>query len=317
MSFVADNDPDDYSSFILSGGKWPETRAQLSMEEVTHTPVERATENARTEDSRGNLRLHEFPSEVFRNTRMLRVWVPPGYEAPENRVRRYPVLCLNDGQNLFDSATAFNGIAWRVGDTAERLIREGTIPPIIVVGIDHAGSDRMKEYLPYCSLSPAMLFPQGKRYPAFLVREVMPFVSERYRVAPGAENMGLGGSSLGALISLYTAITRPGIFSRLLLESPSLFISKSRILRRSRVSRHWPARVFLAIGTREDGREDKNRQVVEDVRTLEGIIRRARSEACLLVKIDEGATHNENAWAKRFPEALAFLFGNDREGQAK
>ena len=288
------------------------------MDEVTHTPVERRAKNASTEESRGGLRLHEFPSKVFHNTRLLRVWLPPGYDAPENQLRRYPVLYLNDGQNLFDPATAFNGIAWRVGDTADRLIREKTIPPLIVVGIDHAGSDRMKEFLPYRSLSPAILFPQGKHYPAFLVREVIPFVSERYRIAPGPENMGLGGSSLGALISLYTVIARPGIFSRLLLESPSLFIAKNRILQRSRASRHWPVRVFLAIGTREDGREDKDRQVVEDVRTLERIIRETRSRAtCLLVRIDEGATHGESAWAKRFPQALAFLYGNDCEGQTR
>ena len=288
------------------------------MEEVTHTPVERQAENASRVESRAELRLHEFPSKVFRNTRMLRVWLPPGYEASENLLRRYPVLYLNDGQNLFDPATAFNGVAWRVGDTADRLIHQGTIPPIIVVGIDHAGSDRIKEFLPYRSLSPAILFPQGKHYPAFLMHEVMPFVSERYRIAPGAENTGLGGSSLGALISLYTVITRPGICSRLLLESPSLFISKRRILVRSRTSRHWPERVFLAIGTREDGREDKNQQVVEDVRTLERIIRKAGSgQTCLRVKIDEGATHGESAWASRFPQALEFLYGNDCEGQTR
>ena len=288
------------------------------MEEVTHIPVERRAESASTEESRGELRLHEFPSKVFRNTRMLRVWLPPGYEAPENQLRRYPVLYLNDGQNLFDPATAFTGIAWGVGDTAGRLIREGTIPPLIVVGMDHARSDRMKEYLPYRSLSPAILFPQGKHYPSFLVREVMPFVSQRYRIAPGPENAGLGGSSLGALISLYTVIARPGIVSRLLLESPSLFVSKSRIFERSRASRHWPERVFLAMGTREDGREDKDRQVVEDVRRLEEIIRKARSnETCLQVRIDEGATHGETAWANRFPLALKFLFGKDCEGQSR
>jgi len=288
------------------------------MEEVTHTPVERRAENAGREESRADLRLHEFSSKVFCNTRLLRVWLPPGYDVPENQLRRYPVLYLNDGQNLFDPATAFNGIAWRVGDTADRLIREGAIRPLIVVGIDHAGSDRMKEFLPYRSLSPAILFPQGKHYPAFLVREVMPFVSERYRVAAGPENVGLGGSSLGALISLHTVIARPRIFSRLLLESPSLFISKRRILERSRASGHWPERVFLAIGTREDGHEDKDRQVVEDVRTLEGIIRKTSPRAtCLLVRIDEGATHGESAWAKRFPQALTFLYGNDCEGQTR
>ena len=120
------------------------------MKEVTHPPVERLAENAvnRNWGGIGDLRVHEFPSKVFRNSRRLRIWLPPGYEAAKNQGRYYPTLYLNDGQNLFDPATAFNGTEWRVDDTSDRLIRQGTIPPLIVVGIDHAQSDRMKEYIP-------------------------------------------------------------------------------------------------------------------------------------------------------------------------
>ncbi|HXW93361.1 MAG TPA: alpha/beta hydrolase-fold protein [Terriglobales bacterium] len=290
------------------------------MEEITHAPVERPGGNALTKASgvTGDLRLHQLPSKVFRNSRMIRVWLPPGYETPDNQSRRYPVLYLNDGQNLFDSATAFNGVDWQVGETTDRLIRQKAIPPIIVVGIDHAQNDRVKEYLPYRSLNPAVLLPQGKHYPVFLASEVMPFVSERYRIAGGPENTGLGGSSLGALISLYTAIERPGMLGRLLLESPSLFVSKGRILRCSRTLRDWPEKVFLAVGTREAGREDKDRQVVEAVRALERIIRGAGSDdERLLVRIDEGATHSERAWAARFPQALEFLFRNRSQEQTR
>ena len=77
----------------------------------------------------GDLRLHEFRSRIFRNTRFLRVWLPPGYDDAENAGRHYPVLYLNDGQNLFESATAFAGIEWQVDETADRLIREGAVPP--------------------------------------------------------------------------------------------------------------------------------------------------------------------------------------------
>jgi len=166
--------------------------------------------------------------------------------------------------------------------------------------------------LPYRSFNPPIMRPQGKRYPDFLLNEVMPFVYQRYRIARGPENTGLGGSSLGALISLYTVMDRPGIFGRLLLESPSLFVSNRQSLKSSRTFRQWPARVFMAIGTREAGREDRDRQVVEDVRELERVLQRAGlRENRLLVRIDQGATHNEKEWAKRFPEALTFLFGLD------
>jgi enterochelin esterase-like enzyme len=257
----------------------------------------------------GDLRLHEFPSRIYRNTRMLRVWLPPGYDMPENTTRHYPVFYLNDGQNLFDPATAFAGVEWQVDETADRLIREGKIDPLIIVGIDNAQGDRIKEFLPYRSFSPPVLRPQGKRYPDFLMNEVMPFVYDRYRIARGPENTGLGGSSLGALISLYTAIDRPGTFSRLLLESPSLFVSNRRLLKYSRYFRQWPERIVIGVGTREAGRDDKDRQVVEDVRELQRILQHAGlGDDRLRVRIDVGAGHNEAEWGKRFPEALSFLF---------
>src|SRR5271170_1573660 len=259
----------------------------------------------------GDLRLHELSSRIFRNTRMLRIWVPPRYDAPENGDRHYPVLYLNDGQNLFDRATAFGNVEWQLDETADRLIRQEVIPPLIIVGIDNAQNERIKEFLPYRSFNPPVLRPQGKRYPDFLMNEVMPFVYERYRIARGPDNAGLGGSSLGALISLYTALDRPGTCGRLLLESPSLFISSRRILKYSRYFRQWTERIVIGVGTREAGREDKDRQVVEDVRELQRILQHAGlGDDRLRVRIDVGGGHNEAEWGKRFPEALSFLFAS-------
>ena len=258
----------------------------------------------------GDLGLHEFTSTIFSNTRRLRVWLPPRYHAAENQQRHYPVLYLNDGQNLFDNATSFTGVEWGADETADRLIRQEAIPPLVIVGIDNAQSERMREYLPFRSVNPRILRPRGKRYPRFLVNEVMPFIESRYRVSRGPDNTGLGGSSLGALISLYTALDRPGLIGRLLLESPSLFVSRRRLFSSSRHFWQWPEKIFLAIGTREAGREDKDRQAVEDVRELEKILRQAGlDDRRLRVKIDEGAVHHEREWARRFPEALEFLFG--------
>jgi predicted alpha/beta superfamily hydrolase len=282
---------------------------------MDETIAEQAQQAAPNPSVTGELRLHSFSSKIFRNDRMLRIWLPPRYDAPENQQRKYPVFYLNDGQNLFDNATSFTGVKWAVDEAADKLIRQETIPPLIIVGIDNAQSERMKEYLPYRSFNPPVLRPQGKRYPEFLTNEVMPFVQQNYRAARGAENTGLGGSSLGALISLYTAIDQPQLIGHLLLESPSLFVSNRKLLKYSRYFRAWPAKIFLAIGTKESGREDKDRQVVEDVRELEGILRRSGlDERRLRVKIDEGAIHHEREWAKRFPEALEFLFGNPGKG---
>lgn len=268
------------------------------------------SEAIRATGATGDLRLHEFQSRIFRNTRLLRVWLPPGYDDAENEGRRYPVLYLNDGQNLFESATSFTGVEWQVDETADRLIREGAVPPMMIVGMDNTGKDRLREYMPHRSMNPMMLRVQGRHYPDFLIKEVMPFVARSYRVASGPENTGLGGSSLGALIALYTAMARPGVIGRLLLESPSLWASNRQTLKESRSVRMWPERIFLAAGTAEAGNAERSRTVVDDVRELAAILRRAvLSEKRLRLLIKDGAGHNEGAWAERFPEALQFLFG--------
>jgi predicted alpha/beta superfamily hydrolase len=264
----------------------------------------------RVTSATGDLRLHQFHSRIFRNPRFLRILLPPGYDDTTNEAARYPILYLNDGQNLFESSSSFTGVEWQVDETADRLIRAGSIPPMIIVGLDNASKDRIREYMPYRSLHPMMLRVQGARYPDFLIKEVMPFVTRHYRVAAGPENTGLGGSSLGALIALYTTIVRPGLIGRLLLESPSLWASNRQLIRESRAIKRWPERIFLAMGTAEAGSPEKNQSVVDDVREVAAILRRAGlNEKRLQLVIEDGATHSESAWARRFPQALEFLFG--------
>ena len=271
----------------------------------------------RGETATGDLRIHPFHSRIYRNDRFLRVWLPPGYDDAQNAARQYPVLYLNDGQNLFEPATSFNGVEWQVDETADRLIREQVIAPMIIVGIDNTGKDRLREYMPHRSFQPMMLRVQGTRYPSFLIKEVMPFVERHYRVASGPRTTGLGGSSLGALIALYTVAVSPGIFCRLLLESPSLWAANRQIIRQSRTVRRWPERVFLATGSAEAGREDRDRSMVDDVQELAAILHRGGLDARhLRLVVEQGASHHESEWAQRFPDALSFLFAEDRPGSA-
>jgi predicted alpha/beta superfamily hydrolase len=254
----------------------------------------------------GQIWLHELNSKIFGNTRLVRVWLPPDYDGWGEK--RYPILYLNDGQNLFDPTTAFAGVHWRVGETATRLIGEGKIRPLIIVGIDNTKA-RLNEYIPYKSKEPRVLNAKGKCYPDFLRREAMPLIEERYSVLKGPENTGLGGSSLGGLITLYTQLAAPGVFGRLLVESPSLFVAKGKILEECRRFRSWPERTYLGMGTRETGNDENDETIVDGVRELEAILHVAGlSDQRLKVSIDEGAGHNESAWAARFPEALEFLY---------
>jgi predicted alpha/beta superfamily hydrolase len=288
------------------------------MEETQHNKIDSSTTIAgmiRGETATGDLRIHPFRSRIYGNDRFLRVWLPPGYDDAQNAARQFPVLYLNDGQNLFEPATSFNGIEWQVDETADRLIREQVIPPLIIVGIDNAGKDRVREYMPHRSFQPMMLRVQGTRYPSFLTKEVMPFVERHYRVASGPPNTGLGGSSLGALIALYTVAVSPGIFGRMLLESPSLWAANRQIIRQSRTVRRWPERVFLATGSAEAGREDRDRSMVDDVQELAAILQRSGlDDRRLRLVVDQGASHHESAWARRFPDALSFLFADRERG---
>ena len=256
----------------------------------------------------GDLRLHELRSRIFKNTRTVRVWMPPKYDG--SGAMRYPVLYMNDGQNLFDPATAFAGVDWRVGATAERLINADRVPQMIIVGIDNTGKDRVREYIPYRSQDPRVLGPQGKRYPEFLLREVMPMIEKYYSVAKGPEHTGLGGSSLGGLITLYTQLASPGVFGRLLIESPSLWVANRKILMECRKFRDWPYRIYLGMGTHEVGDPAKNERAVQDVHELESILQSARlGKTRLHVVVEEGGLHNEATWGARFAGALEFLFG--------
>lgn len=234
---------------------------------------------------------------------------------------RYPVLYLNDGQNLFDTTVSvFNPHEWEVDETVDRLTRAGEIEPIIIVGIDNAGrSGRANEYLPFpdAFLRPPLPNPQGAKYPEFLIDEVIPFVNKRYRTKTGAAYTGLGGSSYGALAALFAVTARPGRFGRLLLESPSFYVNDGEIFKRAPGRRGWPRRIYLGVGTNEGGRPeckpgDLNQEAVTDVLRLKQLLQTAGLDhSRLKVVVEDCAIHSERAWARRFPAALKFLYGGE------
>jgi predicted alpha/beta superfamily hydrolase len=254
------------------------------------------------------LDIHYIESRYLQASRRITVLRPRGRHGANET---FPVLYLNDGQNLFDASRAFAGVSWNVEETVNTLVRRQTIPPLIVVGIDHGHVRRSREYLPVeDERNPHARKPLGRKYAEFLTMEVMPFVERTYPAARGARHRGLGGSSYGAIAALYTALVRPGVFGRLLLESPSLYVGNRFLLRQANSATRWPARVYLGVGTRETSRTDWNEETVANVRRLEAILRgRGFGARRLKVVVEEGATHSERAWAGRLGEALGFLFG--------
>ncbi|HVL67843.1 MAG TPA: alpha/beta hydrolase-fold protein [Vicinamibacterales bacterium] len=253
---------------------------------------------------------HEIPSNYLGMTRRITVWLPPGYRR-RLRTHRYSVLYLNDGQNLFDPARAFAGATWRVAETAADLVRRRRIPPILIVGIDHGDARRSREYLPVeDERNPLARRPLGREYAEFVTREVLPFVGRTYPVLRTAAATGFGGSSYGAVAALYTTLVKPGVFGRLLLESPSLYVGKGYLLRLARNAERWPSRIYLGVGTAETSRHDWNEETVANVKKLARLLKTAGlGDRRLRLRIAEGASHTESAWAARLPEALEFLYG--------
>ena len=237
--------------------------------------------------------------------RGITVYLPPGYAAGA----RGPVLYLHDGQNLFDADRAhIPGEPWRVGETADALIAAGRIPPLVIVGIDHGGPARIAEFTP----TPGKdgLGGRADRYARFVVDEVMPFVAAEYGVQADAADTGLGGSSLGGLVTLVMAQRYPERFGRLLVMSPSVWWDRKIVLAivgsaGSAGSTGSKPRVYLDVGLKE------GRATVRNTRLLRDMLPHAH-----YVEDPEG-DHSERSWGRRFGAALEFLFGplgrNDQE----
>ena len=175
----------------------------------------------------GLFRLHKkFESKILGNFRTIIVYLPPGYETQTGL--RYPVLYMQDGQNLFDSSTAFAGIEWRVDETAQDLITEKKIQPVIIVGIYNT-PDRTAEFTPFAK-TPSGVDGRGTLYARFVIEEVKPMIDRTYRTMPDRAHTAIGGSSLGGLISLQIAHDHPNVFSAVAVLDPWLRNSQQSLL---------------------------------------------------------------------------------------
>jgi predicted alpha/beta superfamily hydrolase len=161
--------------------------------------------------------------------RARRVWLylPPGYAA--NKPRRYPVLYLQDGQNVFDAATSFSG-EWGVDETLNQLAATGQDPSgCIVVAIDNGGERRLDEYSPWVNTE-YKKGGEGDRYTDFLALTLKPYIDAHYRTRPDAAHTVIAGSSMGGLIALYAGLKYPKVFGRVGAFSPAIWFVKDSLL---------------------------------------------------------------------------------------
>ena len=249
------------------------------------------------------LQVHrDFGSRAL-PARNILVCVPPGYDS--SRTRRYPVLYLQDGQNLFaDAASPLSGRGWRLDITAATLIAEHAIEPLLLVGIPNMGEGRTAEYTPTFNAE-RRIGGKGALYGKLLVEEIKPFIDQSYRTLPEPQHTGLGGSSFGALIALYVGLHYPQVFGQLALLSLAVAWNLPALLEliEEAPMQHAP-RIWLDAGTAEEAGIVKGTRAVRDALIARGWVLGSN----LAYHEAPGARHTEEAWAQRVPLFLRYLF---------
>lgn len=228
--------------------------------------------------------------------RQIRIYLPPGYAGSG---KRYPVLYMHDGQNLFDDATSYVG-EWKVDETLDALSKAGKLE-LIVVGIDHGQEKRMTELNAWANAQFGA--PEGREYMDFVVKVVKPLIDTSYRTLPDRANTAIMGSSMGGLISHYAIAQYPDVFSKAGVFSPAYWTAPPSF--DFIASRPLPkdARVYMLMGGEEGG------SMVPDVERMADVVRKTGHPLDhMVLKIVAGAKHNEGFWSGEFGQAVQWLF---------
>jgi predicted alpha/beta superfamily hydrolase len=210
----------------------------------------------------------------------------------------YPVLYLHDGQNLFDQNAPFGnwGIATALGELARQGIK------VIVIAIDHGGKDRISEYMPYDN--PKYTYKQGQLYIDWMMSDLKPYVDEHFRVKTEREYTGIGGSSMGGLISLYAGFQFNNIFGKMLIFSPSLWISNQVFYHAQSFKIKGQTKIYMYAGG------DESASLKDQMDQLEKVLDTRTGNESIDLKhtfLQEGK-HQEYFWGLEFPHGLTWLY---------
>ena len=257
----------------------------------------------------GDLKIIDrFPIPQLHRLRRIWVWLPPGYEGSD---KRYPVLYMQDGQNVFDRKTSYAG-EWQVDESLASGIGAGKAPAAIVVAVDNGQDLRMHEYIPATFSGRAE--DEGDKYADFLAHTLKPYIDAHFRTLPDRDHTAVAGSSAGAIISFYTGVKYPEVFSR--VGAFSFVISKDFIGNIFQIRKLFPRnpslsmRFYLHAGTEEGiaGPGSKG-MFVTNLRWLAGELRAmGYGKDEIRLDVEPGGVHNEGDWARRFPTAYGWLF---------
>lgn len=283
--------------------------------------------------SRGPGRLHRYPRRrgITGNLRLwpaaplpgldrradITVWLPPGYRRSR---RRYPVVYLHDGGNLFDPRTAFAGATWQADEALDLLHTRGM--SAIAVGVPCSPEHRLEEYSPSLSTDllsshPGLGEPRADTYVDFLTDHLKPWVDQTLRTRPEREHTLIAGSSAGGVVSLHAWLRRPDVFGGVGAFSTAFWVAGEAFLaalEQAVATPHPPTRFSLDVGGRETP-EDPARQTSYRQDTERVVAALQEAEVPVRYVYDSAAHHFETAWAQRFPSALAWLLSGYAAGR--
>ena len=265
-------------------------------------------EDRSAETHTGEIRVHrQIHSAALRNRRDVFVWLPPGYD--KDSTRRYPVLYMLDGQNVFNEATSFKGDEWQADETATRLLEQGLIEPLIIVAVCHSPNRTIEH-------TPLFEEPANSRvddFLGFLTDQIKPLIDREYRTRIEPESNVLVGSSYGGLFSLYAACHAKAHFGGYGVVSPSFQIEKGRIV--EHVAEHVPdtkTRWWIELSASsglERMRSSSNGQLATAHRLRDSLNAAGFDPTDNLHYLEiEGAFHDEEAWAGRMEPLLTYFF---------
>lgn len=258
----------------------------------------------------GDIRRQQFVSQLLDDRFDVWVYLPPGFSATDPW--RYPTVYLHDGQNVFDEKTSAFGVEWGVDETAEGLILQGKMAPVVMVAVANT-PDRIAHYTPFAD--PQHGGGKGPLYGRFLVEELRPWLLGQYPLSKDPTQTAIIGSSLGGLSSLYLGWTRPEVFGLVGALSPSLWWGGRKLITRigGDETRKRPHKVWIDMGSEESSEDDNDNgvpDVIDDLRTLRSVLlaHGFRLGEDLFYREVEGGQHDEAAWCERIGDVLTTFF---------
>lgn len=242
-----------------------------------------------------------FNIPQLKTSRKIWIYLPPDYATSG---KKYPVVYMEDGQNLFSDATSYSG-EWKVDETLNALFSQNKTDAI-VIGIENGGAERLNEYSPWKNAKYGG--GKGDLYTDFLANTLKPYVDKHYRTLSQAKYTGLIGSSMGGLISFYAGVKYPNKFGKLGIFSPSFWFAPQDLTfyLNKNAKKLKASKIYFYAGLKE------SEEMVSDIKKTETqLLKQGVPQKNIFIKLDANGTHSESFWSREFGEAFEWLFENN------